>query len=249
MAIHDWTRIEAGIFHHFHHNWIAEIARVLNRQLKGTDYYALAEQIAGGMGPDVLTLQQPQRGKKSKKALRQPAPGGVALADSPPQVRFRITQAGKWYASTKKAVTVRHVSEHRVVAVLEILSPGNKSGRGALAALVRKAQDLMAAGIHVLLVDLFPPTLRDPQGIHPLVWDADDDTTFCYDAAKPLTCVSYVAGPIPEAFVEPVAVGDPLPNMPLFLTPYEYAPVPLEATYQAAFEGVPDFWRKALEKK
>jgi len=30
MPIHDWTRVEAGIFHLFHHAWITEIARALN---------------------------------------------------------------------------------------------------------------------------------------------------------------------------------------------------------------------------
>jgi hypothetical protein len=27
MPIHDWTRVNAGIFHHFHHAWIEDIAR------------------------------------------------------------------------------------------------------------------------------------------------------------------------------------------------------------------------------
>jgi hypothetical protein len=49
-----------------------------------------------------------------------------------------------------------------------------------------------------------------------------------------------------EAFVEPVAVGDKLPTIPLFLTAEEYAPVPLEKTYQAAFTAVPEIWQQAL---
>ena len=50
MPIHDWTRVEAGIFHAFHHSWVEEIARALNRGLLPPDYYALPEQIAGGGG-------------------------------------------------------------------------------------------------------------------------------------------------------------------------------------------------------
>lgn len=57
MPVHDWTRVPAGVFHHFHHCWIDENARALNRGLQGSDYYALAEQVAGGWAPDVLTLQ------------------------------------------------------------------------------------------------------------------------------------------------------------------------------------------------
>jgi hypothetical protein len=151
-------------------------------------------------------------------------------------------------AAKKKAVTIRHVSEPRVVAVLEILSPGNKASRSALATFVRKAQDLLAAGVHLALVDVFPPTARDPQGIHPIVWGEDDDDTFQFDPAKPLTCASYIGGPTAEAFVEPVAVGDTLPTLALFLTPQEYVPVALAKTYEAAFEAVPDFWREALEQ-
>jgi len=69
MPIHDWTRVGAGIFHHFHHEWITAIAHAVNGVLRGTDYYALAEQIVGGLGPDVLTLQHPSaaRSKRSRR--------------------------------------------------------------------------------------------------------------------------------------------------------------------------------------
>src|SRR6266852_5467144 len=86
MPIHDWTRVDAGIFHHFHHEWISEISRALNRALADTGYYALAEQIAGGVGPDVLTLQRPPREKKRGKPSRHQPTAGVALATTPPQV-------------------------------------------------------------------------------------------------------------------------------------------------------------------
>jgi hypothetical protein len=248
MPIHDWSRVDEGIFHDFHHAWIGENKRALNRALKGTDYYALVEQIAGGLGPDVLTLQVPGREKKPKKPPVHRAGVGIALADSPPQTRFRVTNIPRWYATKKKAVTIRHVSEHRVVAVLEILSLGNKSSRSGLMTFVRKTQDLLAGGVHLALVDLYPPTKRDPEGIHSVVWGEDDDDTFHFDPAKPLTCASYIGGPTAEAFVEPVAVGDMLPTLALFLTPEEYAPVPLETTYQAAFEAVPDFWREILDE-
>src|SRR3954447_8617745 len=41
MPIHDWTRVDAGIFHAFHHGWIEELSRRLNRGLLPEDYYAL----------------------------------------------------------------------------------------------------------------------------------------------------------------------------------------------------------------
>ena len=41
------------------------------------------------------------------------------------------------------------------------------------------------------------------------------------------------------AYVEPVAVGDPLPEMPVFLAADRYVPCPLETAYQTAWEQFP----------
>ncbi len=249
MPVHDWTRVEAGILHHFHHDWITELARAFNRSVLPSDYYAMAEQVAGGLGPDVLALQRPQNGAPpGRPAVERPV-AGLLLAVAPPKVRFFITDEPKWYATQRaKVIAVRHVSDDRVVAILEIVSPGNKSSEGALAAFVRKAREFLAAGIHLLIVDLFPPGPRDPQGIHPTVWGEDEADPFRFEPARPLTCASYTGGPGPYAFVEPFAVGDRLTDMPLCLTVEEYVPVPLEQTYRAAFAGVPDFWQDVLTR-
>jgi hypothetical protein len=247
MPVHDWTKVDAGIFHDFHNEWIVAIKHALNRALSGTDYYALAEQVAGGLQHDVLTLQRPGGAAASEERGNGRAAAGVALADAPPKMEFRIKNVPLWYASKKKkSVVIRHVSEHRVVAVLEILSPGNKAAQFAIASLLQKVWELLTRGIHLSLVDLFPPTPRDPQGIHPLVWGEDGDVPFRFDPARPLTCAAYVGGAPAEAMVQPLAVGDKLPDLPLFLTPDHYVPVPLETTCQTAFENVPDFWREKL---
>src|SRR5262249_23767576 len=153
-----------------------------------------------------------------------------ALAVAPPRVRIRMQAEANRYAARAKAVTVRHVSNHQVVAMVEIVSPGNKNNLNGLNAFVQKAREALAAGIHLLLVDLFPPSPRDRQGIHRAVWGEDCGADFALPEDKPLTCVAYVGGPGAEAFIEPVAVADPLPSMPLFLTPDVYVSVPLEAT-------------------
>jgi hypothetical protein len=170
----------------------------------------------------------------------------VALALAPPKVRFRVRSEANQYAAKAKAVTVRHVTSHEVVAMVEIVSPGNKNNVNGLRAFVEKARGALAAGIHLLLADLFPPSARDPQGIHGAVWGPDCGEEFGLPADKPLTCVAYIGGAGAEAFVEPVAVGDPLPDMPLFLTAEVYVAVPLEATYQSAWEGMPAYWRGVL---
>jgi hypothetical protein len=221
MPIHDWTKVEAGIFHDFHHAWIEEIKRALNRGLLPAGYYALAEQIAGGLGPDVLSLQRPAVGVPPSKS------------------------ESSRYVAKAKSVVVHHCGNHRVVAVVEVVSPGNKNNRNGLRAFVNKTGELLQAGVHLLVLDLFPPGERNPEGIHPLVWDHGDDV-FTFSAEKPLTLAAYIGGADDEAFVEQVAVGDQLPNMPLFLTAERYVSVPLEATYQSAWEAFPAYWRGVL---
>lgn len=242
MPIHDWTRVDAGIFHDFHHRWIVEIARALNRGLLPSDHYALTEQIADGLQPDFLILESPANGAP----LPHSPGGGIALAVSPPQVWFHARTEIDQYAAKAKAIAIRHTSNHRVVAIVEIVSPGNKSSRNGLRAFVEKAVECLRSGIHLLIVDLFPPGPRDPQGIHKAIWDEYNESNFALPVDRPLTLAAYLGGPCPEAFVEPTAVGAVLKPMPLFYLPDEYVPVPLEATYQAAREAVPAFWRNAL---
>ncbi len=240
MPIHDWTRVDAGTFHDFHHSWIAEIKRTLNRGLLPRGYYALAEQITGNLGPDVLTLSRPVFGSLS--ADSQPSDGGIAMADAPPKTRFHARNEVDVYARKAKDVVIRHRSGHEVIAMIEIVSPGNKSGQTEMKAFVQKANQALWAGIHLLIVDLFPPTARDPRGIHRAIWGEDREGDFALPDDKPLSsCISYVGFPAIEVFLEPVAVGETLPAMPLFLSPEVYVPLPLEATYQSAWETVPDF--------
>src|SRR5262249_43802728 len=87
MPIPHWTRGAAGIFHHFHHGWIEEIARSLNRGLLPADYYALAEQFAAGLGPDVLTLHAPglgDNGQTDEGDQRSSRDRGGGLLLAPP---------------------------------------------------------------------------------------------------------------------------------------------------------------------
>ncbi len=246
MPIHDWTRLDAGIFHDFHLAWIAELRRVLNAGLLPPAYYALAEQIAGGVGPDVLTLQAPAAGGDGSGGATE-AGGTIAVAVAAPKVRLTVRAEIDEYALKQRSLVIRHRSRHRIVALIEILSPGNKSGLHAWRAFLDKAVAAIAHGIHLLLIDLHPPGPRDPHGLHPALWERLTTEVCAMPPGQPLTLAAYVAGPVLTGYVEPVAVGDLLPEMPLFLDPEQYVNVPLESTYRAAYEGVPRFYRAIFE--
>jgi Protein of unknown function (DUF4058) len=239
MPIHDWTKVDAGIFHDFHHAWIGEFRNALNGGLLPPGYYALAEQFTRPFGPDVLTLQT--NGKAGSGGGTR---GSVAMVDKPPKVRVTQRSEADLYAKKANRIAIRHSSDDRLIAMIEIVSAGNKSSRHAIDELLDKAWSVIDQGIHLLLIDLFPPTPRDPQGIHGLIWG---DAAPPPPADQPLTLVAYQASVPRCAYVEPTAVGNALIDMPLFLDDAHYVEAPLEVTYQAAWRGVPRRWKAVLE--
>lgn len=246
MPIHDWTRVSAGTWHAFHLSWIGEIQLALNNGLLPADYYAQAEQVAGPMGPDVITLQANEQ-DESDGGTTTLAGESIALALAPPRTRVTAEAEMDAYVSKRRTIVVRHNSGDRIVALIELVSPGNKSSKHGLHSFVDKAIESLVRGYHLLIVDLFPPGPRDPAGIHGEIRSEISSDDFGLPAASPLILASYSAGATKRAFVEPTAVGNVLIDMPLFLTPENYVNVPLESTYQGAFRGVPRKYKSLLE--
>lgn len=247
MPMHDWNRVEAGIFHAFHHGWISAISDTLNRGFLPADFYALPEQVFGNTGPDVLTLQVAGDADRDDSISSN---GALSIATmTRPRTRFVQESDKDFYRRKKSSVVVRHVSGDRVVAVVEIVSPGNKSGRAAFKQFVDKACALLERRVHLLIADPFPPTPRDPHGVHAAIWEEFQDAEFELPGDKPLTLVAYECDLVTRAFVEPIAVDDTLPDMPIFLEPDRCIMAPLEATYQTAFDAMPRRWKSVLASK
>ena len=243
MRIHDWTLVDAGTFHDFHQAWITHIKEALNEGLLPDGYYAMGEQVASKREPDVLALRVPSADPLPQRN------GGVAIAE--PKVRFRLRPDPIWmYHRKTRSVVIRHVSGHEVVAMIEIISSANKDRPAHVRDIVAKIIAFLRAGIHVLLVDLYPPGKHDPLGIHGNIWQEVNNEDYALPADEPLTLAAYECSAIgPEAFVEPTAVGQILIDMPIFLAEEFYVNVPLAKTYEAAFRGMPSVWKDVLEQK
>jgi hypothetical protein len=244
MPIHDWTRVSPGTFHNFHLRWLAALCDVLNGGVLPDGYFAMAEQRAGGPIPDVLTLQLPPPTVSKAPSSSE----GLAVATSPPQARIIVRSDAAEFARRARRITVRD-ELGEVVSVIEIVSPGNKDTRHAIRSFSEKMAELLGFGIHLVVVDLFPPTPRDPQGIHKAIWDEVSDQPFTLPPEKPLTVAGYSAGPPVTAYVDPVAVGDSLPAVPLFLRDDRYVPCPLERSYQNTWDVMPAPIRRLFESR
>lgn len=251
MPVHDWTRVISGIFHDFHQRWAVEISAELNSGLLPEGFYSMTEQIAEGPRPDVITLEVEDRAWESARAaLGETA---LAVADRPPRVRYTEELESEIYAHSANRVAVYHASGDRVVAYIEIVSPGNKHSDYEVREFIDRLDEALFRGCHLLVIDVLPPGRHDPRGMHAAFWEHRGGHGHPVTANQPLGLAAYRVRrvgdttTVPRVWFETVGIGEPLPNMPLFLTPDHYVEVPLEQTYLAAWKGVPQRWKRVIE--
>jgi hypothetical protein len=245
MPMHDWAKVEPGIYHMFHGAWLYAIARVLNNGLLPAPYYALTEQRVATIEADILTLRPVETNHSP------PSPPGRRTGAAEPAVGL-LERAKKAAQLPARRITIRD-DRHQVLAVIELVSPGNIKDRENYAAFVGKATELLAAGIHLAVIDPFRPPKHAPGGLHAAIWkmvtrQRKGSKPFTLTADRPLVAASYCASAAEVvAAVQTFAIGEPVPDIPLYLTADEqYVTVPLEATYEAAWPEVPKVWRDVL---
>jgi hypothetical protein len=242
MPIHDWTRVDANLFHDFHQTWTINLRNALNGGVLPKGYSALVEQHAAGLVRDVIALQRRPRAD----VPAEPRGAAVVTAAAPQTLHVMRAEQGI-LAARGNRITIRHPLG-QVVCVIEIVSPGNKRSRSALRSFVDKTVEFLRQGVHMLVIDLFPPSPRDPQGIHKAIWDEIEEQPFALPPDKPLTLAAYVADVPVTAYVQPVGFGNVLPDMPAYLDADSWVPVPLERTYQATWDSCPEDMREAVER-
>lgn len=228
MPVHDWTRVGPGPFHHFHMNWITALAGWLN---------------TGGLPPEFVGLIERDipESKFDIERIAERDVADVGSVDRDDQYR---------YSRLANHLAIRY-ENGKLVAIIEIVSPGMKNGKRAYETFLDNSLAFLSDGIHLVVIDLFPPGKRDPYGFHDRIWsEMHDDlevVPFQFPRGNDLTTVSYFVGREVTAYVEPFAVGDRLPDMPLFLATDRYLSLPLEATYDRAWQDLPRPYRLRLD--
>jgi hypothetical protein len=251
MPIHDWTRVDAGVFHDFHLSWTCAISRMLNQGSLPADRYSLVEEHKVAFGFELPAIGRSGSGDQGSSGVpdtrrpfermpREPWP-------DPPEARLVAESELDHYRRKHKTVTIRHEEDHEVVVMVEVVSPADKHCRRAVRLFVEKVAMLLERDIHVLIVDLYPPGPLDPRGIHGAIWEAITGQDYVPPQDKPLTLAAYESQGTIRSYVEPVAVGDELPEMPLFLGVGRSVRIPLESTYQATWESWPRVLRDRIE--
>ena len=220
----DWTRVDAGTFHGFHQVFIGQLGLAMNQGVLPDGYYGHVERNYGAVTAsehesDVLTLEV------DPVVDGGAGGGGTAVLEAPPAVAVETdlsaVSESDWYATRASRLAIKRNIDHRVVAVLEVASPGNKDRERSVDRFLSKLAGALEDGVHVVLIDLLAPGPACPNGLHAALLDRLG-TFFEPPPGKPLCAAGYRSGPAWRAYAQPLAVGDPLPSVPLFLTPGRY---------------------------
>ncbi len=240
MPIHEWTRACHAAYHSFQLDWSCRLCDRLNNGVLPRSIYAMTETLELRPPAEFCPLPE-SSGRVVLSTWEENLPN---TTEQPPRTRFLFRADGPQYAC--KVVTIRDELHKPIAAVLWVTRQ-DKETPYRRDALIQHAVGALTRGINLLVVDLFPPSIRDPQGIHKPIWDRFKEEPFELPLDKPLTVVAYAAGPEKVAYVENMAVGDQLPDLPIFLTPDHYVPCPLEATYQTTWGVFPQALKGPLE--
>ena len=217
MPMHDWTKAEPGNYHGFHQLWIARISDLLNLSALPPDHYALIE----------------------KNGFRDNADHFKQVADS--------RNIAEHYASIANRVVVKR-EDHEIVSIVEIVSPGNKAKRSSFNGFVSNCVRWIKGGMHMLLIDPFPPATGGARDLHSAIWselnpEYEPDRDFKLER----NMASYEAGESLAAYIEPLKIGDPFPDMPLFVRPGVYVNLPIEMTYLETWKVYPKAVKRDVE--
>jgi len=116
MPVHNWETVDANLFHHFHQRWTIAICDALNSGALPSHYFALVEQRAAGLVPDVLALERDAHPEYEPDSNT----GVVTLA--PPQTKHVVESTLDVLAAHANRIVIRHRLGD-VVCVIEIVPP------------------------------------------------------------------------------------------------------------------------------
>ena len=212
----------------FHGAWAAAMARLLNGGILPSGYYAVPLADRGGpVEIDVAALREqaapiPIAGGAAPAAWTPPAPGLTVDVELPAVDGVEL----QVFADD---------GDPRLTAAVELLSPRNKDRPQARQAFAVKCVDYLQQGSSLVVVDTVTTRLADLNTVILSLLGVDAGPSL----PAGLSAVSYRAvGGEDEAqrlmlWPAPLALGQPLPTLPLWIAPEFSVPLDLDASYRA----------------
>ncbi len=214
----------------FHGAWAAAMARLLNQGVLPPGYYAVP--LLDRDGPieiDVAALREHEASVSSSEetapqSWTPPAPALAVAVELPP-------------AEAVEVQVFADDGDLRLTAAIELLSPRNKDRPQARQAFAVKCVGYLQQGSSVVVVDTVTTRRADLNAAILSLLGIESSA-----AALPssLSAVSYRANGRDEEtqqlqlWTAPLALGEPLPTLPLWIASDFSVPLDLEVSYQAA---------------
>src|SRR5262245_14603393 len=218
---------------HFHGRWAYAIADALNNDLPDGYFSEALVKLGGGIEVDSPTFEEPGASPSSANG------GGTATATAAGVTVVAVEQALPLAFPDSFEVQVFNTrSGPTLVAAVELVSPGNKDRPEARRAFLAKCLNYLTQGIGLIVIDVV--TERRANLHDELVRWMGLAEPFLFPAEAPLYAVAY--RPVRRApsadqadlWRAPLAVGEPLPVLPLALRGDGVIAVDLEAAYSEA---------------
>jgi Protein of unknown function (DUF4058) len=214
----------------FHSRWAVSIADEFNRILPPRYFAEVESHLGSRVEADVAEFET--------ISIAEPANdngGGVAVQTWAPPV---ATMAMPAALPDVFEVQIRDDQDFvRLLAVIELISPGNKDRDESRRAFAAKCAAYLQVGVGVLIVDIV--TNRHANLHNELIHLMGQEERFALPVDPPLYAVAY--RPARREDVNQIemwpamfAVGGTLPLLPLALRRTGFVPVDLEATYMDA---------------
>jgi hypothetical protein len=217
----------------FHGLWAAALVEKLNEDVLTHDYFAdMHFHIGSQVEVDVATLEEPT-------ARQEPRDAGSAAAEAlsswtPPATALVMPAV---FPDDVEVQVLATASGTTLVAAIELVSPGNKDRPETCRVFAAKCVSYLTRGVGLIVVDIVTNRLANLH--NEVVSLLGHGEPFLLEATATIYAVAYrpsrqLGGDQIEVWPVPLAVGHPLPILPLALRNAGQVPVDFEATYQEA---------------
>ena len=218
----------------FHGQWPAMIVVGLSGILPEGFFAGPQVHLGSTIEEDVATFGR-SGGADASRSLGPGQEGGLATAVwAPPEAALSIA-TGPPDPDEYEVRVFDARRGRRLVAAIELVSPGNKDRPETRRAFVAKCSGLIREGVCVVVVDIvtnrgadFHAELMDHLGL--AIPSSFTDLTHL--SAVAYRWIRRTEGWSLKAWPHPLAIGQPLPTLPLWLASDLAVPLELEASYE-----------------
>lgn len=216
----------------FHAAWTVAIMERLNGEVLPQGYFAQAQVHVGSrVEVDVATFQEDLGGSPSSN-------GGTAVLAAPTYAPPAAMTMPLLFPDEVEVQVFADRTGPTLVGAIELVSPGNKDRPEARRAFTSKCLSYLSQGIGLLIVDIVTERIANLH--NELVRSLALAEPYLIAETANLYAVAYrplrrgVGGDQVDLWTAPLALGRPLPVLPLGLRNAGCVPVDLEATYSDA---------------